>query len=59
MEGEGDLAATSGNKLTVSSVTRRVQEVTRGAPYVTSCTRVRPERNSYRKPSTLDKFPSV
>ena len=42
MEGQRALSGTNGNKLTVASVTRRVQEVPRGAPYVTSFQRAVP-----------------
>src|SRR5437660_3434824 len=44
MEGQRALSGTNGNKLTVASVTRRVQEVTRGTPYVASFQCARPER---------------
>ena len=47
MEGQRALSGTSGNKLTVSSVTRRGQEVTRGAPCETSCPRVCPGETSW------------
>src|SRR5438128_7876999 len=47
MEGQRALSGTSGNKLTVSSVTRRGQEVTRGSPCETSCPRVCPGETSW------------
>src|SRR5437764_4333280 len=44
MAGQRALSEARGHRLTVSSVTRRLQEVTRGSPYTTSCPRACPER---------------